>query len=165
MSARYRDPLLRGIWRGYREAHIEPDWLVIYRVEGDELHLIRTGTHSDLFREQVLQALFPLRSDRCSAASYGAGHGARPTTFTEAEVEEAAFKWLQGLRWNVAHGTDIASDPPNAERNDYGQAVPERVYEALTSPHRISRRLSARLLPACPACLLQTGGRRQATPP
>ena len=94
-----------------------------------------------------------------------AGHGARPTTFTEAEVEEAALKWLQGLRWNVAHGTDIPSDPPNAERNDYGQAVPERVYEALTSPHRISRRLSARLLPACPACLLQTGGRRQATPP
>ena len=74
------------------------------------------------------------------------GHGARPTTFTEAEVEEAALKWLQGLRWNAAHGTDIASDPPNAERNDYGQAVPERVYEALTSPHRISRRLSARLL-------------------
>ena len=51
LSARYRDPLLRGIWKGYREAHIEPDWLVIYRVEGDELHLIRTGTHSDLFRE------------------------------------------------------------------------------------------------------------------
>ena len=46
LSARYRDHPLRGIWKGYREAHIEPDWLVIYRVKGNELHLIRTGTHS-----------------------------------------------------------------------------------------------------------------------
>ena len=30
---------------------IEPDWLVVYRVEGDQLQLARTGTHSDLFRE------------------------------------------------------------------------------------------------------------------
>ncbi len=51
LSARKRDHPLRGIWKGYREAHLEPDWLVIYRVEGDELHLVRTGTHSDLFRE------------------------------------------------------------------------------------------------------------------
>lgn len=29
----------------------EPDWLVIYYVRGDELHLVRTGTHSDLSRE------------------------------------------------------------------------------------------------------------------
>lgn len=35
----------------YREAHLEGDWLVIYRVQGHELHLIRTGTHSDLFKE------------------------------------------------------------------------------------------------------------------
>ncbi len=51
LSARHRDHPLRGIWKGYREAHIEPDWLVIYRVKGSELHLVRTGTHSDLFRE------------------------------------------------------------------------------------------------------------------
>ena len=51
LSARHRDHPLRGIWKGYREAHLEPDWLVIYRVEGGELHLVRTGTHSDLFRE------------------------------------------------------------------------------------------------------------------
>lgn len=44
-----RDHLLQGIWKGYREFHIEPDWLVIYRVEGSELHLARTGSHSDLF--------------------------------------------------------------------------------------------------------------------
>lgn len=51
LSARHRDHPLRGIWKGYREAHLEPDWLVIYRVEGDELRLVRTGTHSDLFKK------------------------------------------------------------------------------------------------------------------
>ena len=35
-------------WNGYRDAQIEPDWLLIYRVEGDELRLVRTGTHADL---------------------------------------------------------------------------------------------------------------------
>jgi mRNA interferase YafQ len=38
-------------WRGYRDAHLEPDWLVIYRITGDELHLVRTGSHADLFDE------------------------------------------------------------------------------------------------------------------
>ena len=51
LSPRYRDQMLRGISRDYREAHIEPDWLLIYRVQGDELHLVRTGTRSDLFKE------------------------------------------------------------------------------------------------------------------
>lgn len=51
LPARYRDHSLRGDLRGYREAHIEPDWLLIYRIKGNELHLVRTGTHSDLFRE------------------------------------------------------------------------------------------------------------------
>ena len=51
LSARYRDHPLRAIWKDYREVHIEPDWLVIYCVKGGELHLIRTGTHSDLFKE------------------------------------------------------------------------------------------------------------------
>ncbi len=51
LSARHLDHLLRGIWKGYREAHIEPDWLLIYRIEGHELHLVRIGSHSDLFTE------------------------------------------------------------------------------------------------------------------
>jgi len=50
LAARHRDHPLRGTWKGHREAHIEPDWLVIYRIEGDQLQLARTGTHSDLFR-------------------------------------------------------------------------------------------------------------------
>jgi mRNA interferase YafQ len=48
---RYDDHPLKGNWKGYRDAHIEPDWLLIYRVAGDELHLVRTGSHSDLFDE------------------------------------------------------------------------------------------------------------------
>ncbi len=51
LAARHLDHPLRGIWKGYREAHIEPDWLLIYRVQGAELHLVRTGSHSDLFKE------------------------------------------------------------------------------------------------------------------
>lgn len=46
-----RDHLLSGNWKGYRECHIAPDWLLIYKVEDDilVLTLTRTGTHSDLF--------------------------------------------------------------------------------------------------------------------
>ncbi len=51
LPARHLDHPLRGIWKGYREAHIEPDWLLIYRIKGNELHLVRTGSHSDLFNE------------------------------------------------------------------------------------------------------------------
>ena len=43
----YRDHKLHGT--NYRECHIEPDWLLIYRIEGDTLHLIRAGSHADLF--------------------------------------------------------------------------------------------------------------------
>ena len=51
LTARYLDHPLRGIWKGYREAHIEPDWLLIYRVAGNELRLVRAGSHADLFKE------------------------------------------------------------------------------------------------------------------
>lgn len=51
LPASYRDHPLKGDWNGYRDAHIEPDWLLIYRVAGDELHLVRTGSHADLFDE------------------------------------------------------------------------------------------------------------------
>lgn len=36
-------------YKEVRECHIEPDWLLIYRIDGNSIHLIRTGTHSDLF--------------------------------------------------------------------------------------------------------------------
>jgi mRNA interferase YafQ len=43
-----RDHNLSGNHAGKRECHIASDWLLIYRVNGDELYLIRTGTHADL---------------------------------------------------------------------------------------------------------------------
>lgn len=46
-----RDHALTGDWSGYRECHIQPDWLLIYQVHERELVLLlmRTGTHADLF--------------------------------------------------------------------------------------------------------------------
>ncbi len=45
-----KDHELRGEWLGYRECHIQPDWLMVYRIKNDilTLTLSRTGTHSDL---------------------------------------------------------------------------------------------------------------------
>lgn len=46
-----KDHALTGNWVGYRECHIQPDWLLVYYIEDDVLvlTLARTGTHSDLF--------------------------------------------------------------------------------------------------------------------
>jgi len=46
----HRDHALSGNWSGSRDCHIEPDWILIYRVDRDYLFLERTGSHSDLFR-------------------------------------------------------------------------------------------------------------------
>lgn len=43
-----RDHFLLGNYKGYRECHIAPDWLLIYKQTSEELFLARTGTHSDL---------------------------------------------------------------------------------------------------------------------
>lgn len=51
LEDKYRDHNLSGNWSGYRECHILPDWLLIYRYNNDDLILLltRTGSHSDLF--------------------------------------------------------------------------------------------------------------------
>ena len=51
LEARHKDHALVGNYFGNRECHIEPDWLLIYRIEENVLVLIltRTGTHGDLF--------------------------------------------------------------------------------------------------------------------
>ena len=50
LLAARRDHALKGHWKGWRECHIEPDWLLIYSATAaDELLLARTGTHADLF--------------------------------------------------------------------------------------------------------------------
>ena len=51
LDEKYRDHGLSGDYNGFRECHIEPDWLLIYRTSQNTLtlFLFRTGTHSDLF--------------------------------------------------------------------------------------------------------------------
>ena len=51
LPKKYKDHSLTGDYAKYRECHIEPDWILIYRIENDTLTLVlfRTGTHSDLF--------------------------------------------------------------------------------------------------------------------
>ena len=51
LDKKYRDHILLGDYAGFHECHITPDWLLIYRMEGDVLvlTLARTGSHSDLF--------------------------------------------------------------------------------------------------------------------
>ncbi len=43
------DHPLKGDWKPRRDIHIEPDWLLIYRVDDDLVRFERTGTHSDIF--------------------------------------------------------------------------------------------------------------------
>lgn len=50
LEERHRDHALSGNWSGSRDCHVEPDWILIYRVDGEFLFLERTGSHSDLFR-------------------------------------------------------------------------------------------------------------------
>ena len=50
LARRHRDHVLVGQYKGTRECHTEPDWLVIYELAEDEIVLIRTGSHSDLFK-------------------------------------------------------------------------------------------------------------------
>ena len=51
LEEKYRDHHLIGKYHGCRECHIEPDWILIYRLENERLvlYLLRTGSHSDLF--------------------------------------------------------------------------------------------------------------------
>lgn len=46
----YRDHPLSGNWKNHRDCHIEPDWILIYRITNEDLYLERTGSHSELFR-------------------------------------------------------------------------------------------------------------------
>lgn len=46
----YKTHPLKGNFKGFSEAHIEPDWLLVWYTVDDEVRLVRTGSHSDLFR-------------------------------------------------------------------------------------------------------------------
>ena len=50
LPVKMRDHQLKGVWRGRRECHVEPDWLLIYLLQGDDAVIFeRTGRHADLF--------------------------------------------------------------------------------------------------------------------
>lgn len=51
LPARFKDHALEGEWADYRECHIQPDWLLVYKIENGVLVLTlsRTGSHSDIF--------------------------------------------------------------------------------------------------------------------
>lgn len=49
LDANKRPHRLHGRWIGFLECHIESDWLLIYEVTDEEVLLVRTGTHADLF--------------------------------------------------------------------------------------------------------------------
>ncbi len=53
LDEKYRDHALSGDYSGYRECHVQPDWLLIYLIEDDilTLTLVETGTHADLFKK------------------------------------------------------------------------------------------------------------------
>lgn len=53
LDAKYKDHSLTGNYRGTRECHIEPDWLLIFEIRGDVLVLMlyRLGSHSELFKK------------------------------------------------------------------------------------------------------------------
>ncbi len=75
-------------------------------------------------------------------------------TLLESTVEDAALSWLEGVGWTVAHGSDIAPETPNAERDDYGEVVlEERLRAAL-----------ARLNPDLPADAVDDAQRRLVRP-
>lgn len=52
LEEKYRDYELKGAYRGFRECHIQPDWLLIYLKDSEviTLTLVDTGTHADLFK-------------------------------------------------------------------------------------------------------------------
>lgn len=51
LPEKYKDHPLKGNFIGYRECHIEPDWLLVYKIQNDilVLTLVTTGSHSELF--------------------------------------------------------------------------------------------------------------------
>ena len=52
LDEKYKDHALKGNWDGFRECHLQPDWLLVYLLEDDilTLTLIDTGTYADLFK-------------------------------------------------------------------------------------------------------------------
>ena len=50
LDAKYVDHGLTGNWRGYRDCHVKPDLVLIYKIDSNTLKLARIGSHSELFK-------------------------------------------------------------------------------------------------------------------
>lgn len=52
MEPRYCDHPLKGNWKGYRDCHVENDWVLIYKIDKEKKQIVfvRLGTHSELFK-------------------------------------------------------------------------------------------------------------------
>ena len=57
LEEKYKDHSLIGNWKGYRECHIEPDWVLIYKITNNKLYLARTGSHSELLENLNFEQL------------------------------------------------------------------------------------------------------------
>ncbi len=53
LDTKYKDHSLSGNWQSFRECHIKPDWLLIYKIDNGKLvlTLARTGSHNNLFKK------------------------------------------------------------------------------------------------------------------
>lgn len=49
IPAAYKDHSLKGNWKHYRDFHIEPDWLLVYKADEENVWLVQTETHADIF--------------------------------------------------------------------------------------------------------------------
>jgi mRNA interferase YafQ len=49
LPVRFKDHPLSGEWKQYRDCHVEPDWLLLYKIDANDPYLVRTGSHADLF--------------------------------------------------------------------------------------------------------------------
>ena len=49
LSPQYQDHPLKGEWEGYRNFHVSPDWIILYRITDNLIRFERTGTHAELF--------------------------------------------------------------------------------------------------------------------
>lgn len=59
LRTKFRDHALTGQWSGFRELHIDADWLLVYFIDGDRLVLVltRTGSHDDLYSSRISKNL------------------------------------------------------------------------------------------------------------
>ena len=47
----YLEHSLKGIWKGYQECHITPNWLLVYKIAGDLITFARSGSHPEIFKK------------------------------------------------------------------------------------------------------------------